>query len=142
MARNTKARFTVAFVLLLLVLHVSSSLLLSEARPLRFVATGSVSGNPVKRGIEASIERLPMEAIKAGGWKSPRGKGQGYFVTIKNSGPSPGGMGHLSEAVTPLGQDSLHYYSFSSLAIDDVLLILLNYMSSWNLDNDLLNRIC
>ncbi|KAL3732921.1 hypothetical protein ACJRO7_022442 [Eucalyptus globulus] len=91
MARNTKSCFTVSCALLLLMLLMSSSLLVSGARPLSNIAADSVSGKPVKKGIEVLIEGLSFQAIKAGGGPSPGGKGHGNpGVAFKNSGPSPG----------------------------------------------------
>ncbi|KAL3732920.1 hypothetical protein ACJRO7_022441 [Eucalyptus globulus] len=91
MARNTKSCFAAACVLLLLALFVSSSLLVSEARPLSNVVAASVSGGTVKKGIQVLIEGLYVGVIKAGGGPSPGGKGHAYpGVAFKNSGPSPG----------------------------------------------------
>ncbi|KAI6688037.1 hypothetical protein NL676_024865 [Syzygium grande] len=92
MARNTKSSFAVAAcVLLLLVLFMSLSFLVSEARPLSNVAADSVSGDTMKKGIEVLIEGLYVEAIKANGGLSPGGKGHGYpGVAFKNAGLAPG----------------------------------------------------
>ncbi|KAF8023173.1 hypothetical protein BT93_F0619 [Corymbia citriodora subsp. variegata] len=100
MARNTKSCSAVARILLLLVLFVSSSLLVSEARPLSNVAAASVSGKTVKKGIQVLIEGVYVGTIKAGGGPSPGGKGHSYpGVAFKNSGPSPGGKGHSNPGV-------------------------------------------
>ncbi|KAI3412887.1 uncharacterized protein J3R85_016783 [Psidium guajava] len=91
MARDTKSCSPVACVLLLLVLCVSSTLLVSAARPLSNAAADSVSGDAVKKGVKLLIEGLYVQTIKAGGGPSSGGKGHGFpGVAHKNSGPSPG----------------------------------------------------
>ncbi|KAI6688038.1 hypothetical protein NL676_024866 [Syzygium grande] len=84
LARNTKSCFAVtAYIFLLLVLFMSSSFLVSEARPLSNVAADSVSGDTMKKGIEVLIKGLYVEAIKANGGQALAGR-----ATVNPASPS------------------------------------------------------
>ncbi|KAJ0026120.1 hypothetical protein Pint_08706 [Pistacia integerrima] len=75
--------------LFFLLLLVSSSLFISEARPLN----DAPSRNPINKGIEILFDGLDIQAIKTGG---PSAGGKGHEFTdaqtlgVTKSGPSPG----------------------------------------------------
>lgn len=74
----------------------------------------------MRKGIEALIEGLYVEAIMAGGGPSPGGKGHGYPSTaFKNSGPSPD-KGHWLEAVKVVPERDFHIIILLALQLERI----------------------